>query len=728
MSLISSENSASAALAAWAQALRPQLDGAAFARVAALAAQVEQARDTAADTAARETFERALGTVELLASIETDADCFAAALAAVLPRYVDDAERMRAELGTETADLVEKLKRAKQIESFTRDGAASGSAEARLEGLRKMLLAMAQDVRVVIIQLTEWLDFMRGHTKADEASRREAGRITMDLYAPLANRLGIWRLKWELEDLAFRFLEPEIYKSIAGKLDEKRVAREAYIERVMTLLREALARNNLIAQVMGRPKHIYSIYKKMRHKQLEFEDIYDVRAVRVLVNEVKDCYAGLGVVHSLWQPVPGEFDDYIAHPKGNRYRSLHTAVLGPEGKMLEVQIRTHEMHDQSELGMAAHWRYKEGRKSDRKYDEKIAWLRQVLDWKEEVAGASAFRDYRRVFEDTVYVLTPQGQIVDLPQGATPVDFAYRVHTDLGHRCRGAKVDGNIVPLSSRLANGQRVEITSAKQGGPSRDWLNPELGYLVSPRALAKVRAWFKHEQLAQAIASGRAVLEKELQRAGRTDLALDKIAQALEFAGPEDLLAAVGHGELTSRQLQQAIAPAPAAPSATPPPAAEITHAAKAPASTGGVIVLGVDNLATLVAKCCKPVPPEPIVGFVSKGRGVVVHRVDCENVRELTGERRERLMPAQWGGKVVGPFSVDIAIDANDRAGLLRDISEAMTREHVNVTGVNTLTRGDRARMFFTVELTDLVKLNQLLAALKSVPSVVMAARKRG
>ncbi len=459
----------------------------------------------------------------------------------------------------------------------------------------------------------------------------------------------------------------------------------------------------------------------MQQKQLAFAELYDVRALRVLTSNVKDCYTALGVVHNLWQAIPGEFDDYIAQPKGNNYRSLHTAVIGPEGHALEIQIRTHDMHRESEFGIAAHWRYKEGGRGDRKYDEKIAWLRQVLDWRDELSTKQG----GALFQDSVYVLTPQGQVIDLPRGATPVDFAYHVHTDLGHRCRGAKVDGAMVPLNYTLKNAQYVEIVAAKQGGPSRDWLNTNLGYLASHRGLAKVRQWFNHQELSMAIASGRTVLEKEMQRAGRTGIALERIASTLQFPGVNEMFAAIGHGELTSRQLQQAILA-----DGTPAAAVEegsLTHSAKALTSSGGIMVLGVNNIATMMAKCCKPAPPEAIVGFITKTRGVMVHRADCSNVADLEGERRERMMAADWGSNMTGPYAVDIAVEAVDRAGLLRDISDAMTRERVNVTAANTLTRGAHATMFFTLEIPDLAKLQLVLQSVRNVDGVTRAGRKR-
>ncbi len=551
--------------------------------------------------------------------------------------------------------------------------------------------------------------------------RRAAGQETLTLFAPLANRLGVAELKWELEDFAFRFTEPELYKKVAGLLDEKRNDREAYIARVMAKLFGELTAIGIEATINGRPKHLYSIFRKMRGKNLAFEQLYDIRALRVIVKSVRECYAVLGVVHDLWTPIEGEFDDYIASPKANDYRSLHTAVVGPEGRTLEVQIRTEEMHGHSEHGVAAHWRYKEGRRADQRFDAKIAWLRQVLAWKADVLaeeGAQG-RIPRGLFEETIYVLTPQGRVVDLPAGSTPIDFAYHVHTDLGHRCRGAKVDGQMVPLSTRLANAQRVEIVAAKQGGPSRDWLSG--GYLASPRALAKVRQWFRHEDFALDAATGRANLEKELTKLGATSFAHERIATACGFARTEDFFAALGRGEVSARQVE--IAVRGEAPSA-PPPAITVAPAPASRASSG-VLVLGVNNIATLVAKCCKPVPPDPIIGFITRTRGVMVHRADCPNVAGLGEGQRERLLPADWGKTGDAPFAADIEVVSLDRQGLLRDISEAISRERINVTAVNTLSRGAHAYMRFTLQVDSGEAIGRVLRQVRDVPGVDQARR---
>jgi GTP pyrophosphokinase len=564
---------------------------------------------------------------------------------------------------------------------------------------------------------------MRSLTRSDEATRRAAGAQTLSLFAPLANRLGVSDLKWELEDFSFRFTEPELYKKIAQLLDEKRSEREAYIQRVIEKLRSELSGVGIRPQVQGRPKHIYSIWRKMGGKHVPFERLYDIRAVRVIVRNVRECYTVLGVVHDLWRPVEGEFDDYIANPKANDYQSLHTAVVGPEGKTLEVQIRTEEMHQHSEHGVAAHWRYKEGTRSDRAFDAKIAWLRQVLSWKQEVLGEGAARPAARaVFEDTLYVLTPQGRVIDLPRGSTPLDFAYHVHTDLGHRCRGAKVDGQMVPLDYKLQNAQRVDIMAAKQGGPSRDWLSPQLGYLASPRALAKVRQWFRHEDHEHDVAAGRAVLDKELSRLGATSHSHESVAHACAFAKLEEFYAALGRGEVSARQIEVAVrgeAPVP-----VDAPAIHVTPAPPSKASSG-VLVLGVNNIATMVARCCKPVPPDPIVGFVTRTRGVMVHRIDCRNITSLSAEQRERLMPADWGNTAEAPFFAEIEVVAIDRQGLLRDISEAIARERINVTAVNTLSRGAHAFMRFTLQVSSADGIVRVLRQVKDVPGVDTARR---
>jgi GTP pyrophosphokinase len=647
-----------------------------------------------------------------------DPETIAAALISqAIPDAELDLEGLQAALGPELALLLRGLARAGRIEALNAPGAD-------LEQLRKMLLAIAEDVRVVLIKLAERVVYLRGLTKADDALRRAAARQTLELFSPLANRLGVSEVKWELEDFSFRYTEPELYKKIAQLLDERRNDREAYIQRVVAKLREEISAMGIDPVIQGRPKHIFSIARKMRGKDVAFEKLYDIRAVRVIVANVRECYTVLGVVHDLWQPIDGEFDDYIARPKSNGYRSLHTAVVGPEGRTLEVQIRTQEMHEHSELGVAAHWRYKEGPRSDRKFDAKIAWLRQVLAWKNEVLAGEGGADAKKhgLFEDTIYVLTPQGRVVDLPAGSTPIDFAYHVHTDLGHRCRGAKVDGQMVPLDYKLQNAERVEIMAAKQGGPSRDWLSPQLGYLASARALAKVRQWFRHEDFEEDVAEGRAALDKELQRLGSTGAAHEKIAAAIGYDKLDDFFAALGRGEVSSRQIE--IAVRGAAPVVEAPPLV-IAPAPPSGRASSGVLVLGVNNIATLIAKCCKPVPPDPIVGFITRVRGVTVHRQDCPNITSLAEAQKERLMPADWGDTTAAPFSADLEVVALDRQGLLRDISEAIARERINVTAVNTLSRGSHAFMRFTLQVSSADAISRVLRQVKDVPGVDTARR---
>ena len=676
------------------------------------------ARAAAGAAGRTEAFDRALAVARLLLVQGADPETVAAALVSqAIPERELDLEAVQSAFGPELTILLRGLARAGRIESLNASGVD-------LEQLRKMLLAIAEDVRVVLIKLAERVVYLRSLTKADEAIRRSAGRQTLELFAPLANRLGVSEVKWELEDFSFRYTEPELYRKIAQLLDEKRNDREAYIQRVIAHLHSELEAMGVPSSIQGRPKHIYSIWRKMRGKNVSFERLYDIRAVRVVVANIRECYTVLGVVHDLWTPIEGEFDDYIASPKANDYKSLHTAVVGPEGKTLEVQIRTEEMHQHSEHGVAAHWRYKEGSRADKAFDAKIAWLRQVMAWKKEVLGGDAAADAskRGLFEDTIYVLTPQGRVIDLPAGSTPIDFAYHVHTDLGHRCRGAKVDGQMVPLNYKLANAQRVEIMAAKQGGPSRDWLSRDLGFLASPRALAKVRQWFRHEDLESDIAAGRAALDKELHRLGAAGESHERIADACGFPRLDDFFAALGRGEVSARQIEIAVrgeapgGPAPLTPTMVPAPSK----------ASSGVLVLGVNNIATLIAKCCKPVPPDPIVGFITRTRGVMVHRQDCPNITGLAETQRDRLMPADWG-KAGGeaPFSADLEVVALDRQGLLRDISDAIARERINVIAVNTLSRGSHAYMRFTLQVASADAISRVLRGMKDVPGVDTARR---
>ena len=558
----------------------------------------------------------ALGVGANLAAIGLDAPGRAAGVLFAAPKHLSDPAELKTRFGEEIAGLAAGIEKLYQLRLATRS-----NPQEQNEVLRKMVLGMVEDVRVVLIRLASRTQTLRFFAKNASADRQAYAKETLDIYAPLANRLGVWQLKWELEDLSFRFLEPELYKRIAQMLDEKRLEREQYIANAIRVLGVELENSSVKAQVTGRPKHIYSIWNKMRKKAVDFSEVYDVRALRVIVPEVKDCYAALGAVHNLWAPIPKEFDDYISRPKGNLYQSLHTAVVGPAGKTLEVQIRTEEMHRQAEYGIAAHWHYKESGKpgkAEGKFEQKIAWLRELLAWRDEIGGHWAEKTRAAKLDETIYVLTPQGKVVDLPAGSTPLDFAYALHTDLGHRCRGARVDGKMVTLDHPLASGQRVEIIAAKSGGPSRDWLNPERGFVKSPRARQKIRQWFNAQAMMQTIGTGRAAVEKELRRKGATQASLDDLASRLGFGKPDDLFVAVARDEVNLRQLQTAVRELKGS---LPQPARQETQRrARAPTTKSKVLIVGVDRLMTQLARCCKPVPPDPIRGFVTRGKGVSV------------------------------------------------------------------------------------------------------------
>jgi GTP pyrophosphokinase len=673
----------------------------------------------------------ALGLAANVAGLRLDVDARVAGLLFAVPNYIEGSdEKLHALFGERVAALVAGITRLNELHVVTRSASTQDrDARAQTEALRKMLLAMVQDIRVVLLRLASRTQTLRFLASAPQGRRREIARETLDIYAPLANRLGIWQLKWELEDLSFRYLEPELYKKIAGWLDERRTEREAFIAAAREQLGRALAAAGIAAEIAGRPKHIYSIYSKMQAKTLDFEQVHDVRALRVLVGDVKDCYASLGVVHDLWTPIPQQFDDYISRPKENAYRSLHTAVVAGDGRPLEVQIRTHEMHREAELGVAAHWRYKEGVRRDGRaakgdaLDDRIAWLRQMLAWRDEIVDSSDWLEQSKhaALDDTVYALTPQGRVVDLPHGATPVDFAYALHTDVGHRCRGAKVNGAMVPLNTPLANGDRVEIVTAKQGGPSRDWLNPELGYIASSRARNKVRQWFNREEMQETIAAGRATVERELQREGRKAASLDELAARLGFEQAEDLFAAVAREEVGPRQIQGALrGEAPQVPQ----PPAPVRPSRALPA--GGILIVGVDRLLTQLARCCKPVPPDRIAGYVTKGRGVSIHRRDCPSFARLLARAPERRIAADWGEQANRTFPTDVLVQATDRQGLLRDLTEVLSREKVNITSMNTQTRHSIASMQFTVEVDDAAHLQRALALLREVRGVMAATRR--
>jgi len=551
------------------------------------------------------------------------------------------------------------------------------------------------------------------------------------VFAPLANRLGIRDIKWEMEDLAFRFLEPETYRQVARLLDETRSEREAQVELLRSKLEAELKAQGIAATLQGRPKHIYSIVKKMRGKSLGFDQVYDIRALRIIVKTIPDCYAALSWVHSQFTPVTQEFDDYIARPKANGYQSLHTIVRDQSGRPIEIQIRTEAMHEHAELGVAAHWAYKEagvkgyaGVSASRAYDSKIAVLRQLLAWERDLSGAPG----QGVLDDRIYVLTPGAAIVELPQGATAIDFAYSVHTSLGHRCRGARLDGVMMPLNTPLKNGQTVEVTVAKEGGPSRDWLNPELGYLVSHRARAKVRAWFNALAMNETVAKGRDAVEKLLQRLGKTAIKLDDLAEQLGFKSADDLFEVVGKDEFSLRNIETVLRPPEPLP--VDDDQLQLKKPRSAPAGgKGGLLVVGVDSLMTQLAKCCKPAPPDAICGFVTRGKGVSVHRTDCSNLREMVSKNGERVIEVEWGqtqAAEAAVYPVDVAIEAADRQGLLRDISEVFTKERMNVIGVQTQSVKGTAWMTFTVEVADAGRLHKVLAVVAELKGVRSARRR--
>lgn len=666
-----------------------------------------------------------LATAMLLDGMQFDTDTVAAALLSGLPEAHLSPDGLQSRFGTQLAALTGGAARLNRMDALLSQLAGEGGQS---EALRQMLLAMTDDIRVVLIKLAERVQTLREAATSGEDLRRKLGHDARELYAPLANRLGVWQLKWELEDLSCRYLEPDTYKHIAKLLDERRLDREWYIEGVLKRLNEELASHGLRDfNVAGRPKHIASILAKMRKKHLAFEEVYDVRAVRILVQDLKDCYMVLGLIHSLWQPIPGQFDDYISRPKGNGYQSLHTAVIGPDNKALEVQIRTFAMHQEAELGVAAHWRYKEGGKNEA-LQEKIAWLRQILAWKQEVAenaqtdsGELAQQFRNELFQDEVFVLTPQGKVIALPQGATPIDFAYSVHTELGHRCRGAKLDGNLVPLDTALKNGQRVEILTVKDGGPSRDWLNPHLGFLATNRARSKVRQWFKQLDHDIHVQEGRDQLDRELHRLNLNNVKLDRLASRLHFSKPEDLFAALGCGDLGMGQVTRALQE-----EFLPPQEKPLVGARKSKQTPQGVLVEGEANLLTQMAGCCKPAPGEPIVGYTTQGRGVTIHRKDCPVVLHLPEDQQARLLHAEWGQSDSEVFPVDVEIVAYDRQGLLKDITEIVAQEKINVTRVNTESKDDTARMAFTVEVRDVEQLARFLVRVSHVRGVSQARRK--
>ncbi|MFZ6844279.1 RelA/SpoT family protein [Undibacterium sp. RuTC16W] len=693
------------------------------------------------------------GVVATLAMLRTDVDTRIAGLLFELPELSPvAAEQIESRFGKEIADLVSGIRRLMRLReaALTQHDVGRGKDAAektatQMETLRKMVLAMATDMRVVLVRLASRVTTLRyfADCKRDDGAAQQYASETMDLYAPLANRLGVWQLKWELEDLSFRFLEPEQYKRIAKMLEEKRLERESFVVSAIARLNTELKVAGVKAEVSGRPKHIYSIWKKMRGKDVDFDELYDVRAFRVVVDDIRDCYTVLGIVHNAWTPIPKEFDDYISRPKPNGYKSLHTVVIVEDGRPLEVQIRTREMHQFAEYGVAAHWRYKESGGSNfsaQEYDEKIAWLRQLLAWKTEVADVVVGQEELQrewvekikaaSLDDRIYVLTPQARVIELPSNSTPVDFAYHLHTDVGHRCRGARVDNVMVPLNTPLKNGQTIEIITLKVGspqtGPSRDWLNAE--YSASTRTRSKIRAWFNVIDQQETLSNGRALVEKTLQREGKTAVNLEDLAHKLGFASVDELFLSVGKDEFSLRQIENVLRENV---EVVDPDEVSITNKSRASSVTqgakSGVLVVGTEGLMTQLARCCKPAPPDEIVGFVTRGKGVSIHRLNCKNFAEMRHKAPERVIQTTWGehGKET-VYPVDIFVLAQDRQGLLRDISEVFSREKINVIGVNTQSAKSQARMSFTAEIGGTAQLQKALTVIREVNGVLEVRRQ--
>ncbi|MCZ6829907.1 MAG: GTP diphosphokinase [Gammaproteobacteria bacterium] len=720
-------------LQTWLENVPAHLDSSAQAdlhRACELAAAAREKAGSVGEEWARDSdcYVAGLEIAQILADLHLGRDSL---VAGILYRAVSE-ERLalaevEAKFGERSAQLIRGVQRMSAISELNidRDAPVLGQADGQKDNIRKMLIAMVDDVRVALIKLAERTCAIRA-VKNDEQRRMAIAREVYDVYAPLAHRLGIGQLKWELEDLSFRYLYQDAYHKIAKLLDGRRMERDEFIERVKVLVLDMLARNGIEAQLSGRSKHIYSIWRKMQRKGIGFSQVNDIRAIRVLVPDLKDCYAALGIVHGLWRNIPNEFDDYIANPKENGYRSLHTAVIGPEGKVLEIQIRTYDMNEEAELGVCAHWRYK-GTDSDagmaNSYEEKIAWLREVLDWHEETGDIHSLAEQFSAdgSQDRVYVFTPRGDVVNLAQGATPLDFAYHVHTEVGHNCRGAKVNGSIVPLTYQLQTGQRVEILTGRGGEPRRDWLQPGLGYLKTSRARAKVQHWFRSQAREVNVDAGRQLLEREFRRLALTSIDYKRVAQRVQQATVEDMYAAVGSGELSAVQLLNAAQGLLAQEQPQP------RLVKRRVQRTGDVQVRGVGNLLTHVAGCCKPLPGDEIMGFITQGRGVSIHRHDCGRLLHLQMSAAERIVEIEWGSVADSGYEVDVGIEAYDRPGLLRDITELLAQARINVIAVNTQTNKKRhtATMRLTAEVPDLTALGKLLDRIIRLNNVISAVR---
>ncbi len=710
-------------LTRWLDGLRGVYNEADVALVARAAGVARQAHATQRRASGEPYFTHVLAVAQILAGLRMDAATIAAALLHdVVEDTAIDLAELRREFGDDIATMVDGVTRMAHIAQHAAE-ATDEDPVRHAEGLRKLLLAMAQDVRVVLIKLADRLHNLRTLGHLPEDRRRRIARETLDIHAPLANRLGIWQLKWELEDLAFRHLDPENWARIDALLAERHEERQGYVREVTRTLGRECEKLGVRAEISGRSKHIYSIWRKMRRKGVDFHRIFDVHAVRVLVDDVAACYTVLGAVHTLWKHIPGEFDDYIANPKDNHYSSLHTAVIGPEGRTLEVQIRTHEMHRHAEYGIAAHWRYKEGGGGrDAAYEERIAWLRRLLELREEGDDAGDFIDRFKaeVFHDRVYALTPRGRVIDLPRGATALDFAYHVHTDIGHRCRGAKVNGHMVPLARPIESGESVEIITQRHGEPSRDWLSPHLGYLHTPRARAKVRAWFRQRDHEKNVVSGRQILEREARRLGLPLPEEDRLLKRFHLQKVEEMYSAIGRGDLGLTQIATALEALSGVPVTAPAPVS--APPVREMPSTGGVQVEGVGNLLTQMARCCRPVPGDAIIGYITRDHGVTIHRQDCANFLRMKEANTRRVIEVDWGSGPGRVFTTPVEVIAFDRQGLLRDITTLLANEKVNVIAVDTrTTRPDNiARMRLTVEVRDLAQLAEVLDRIGRIPNV--------
>ncbi len=666
------------------------------------------------------------GVASILRGVRNDPELVCAAYLFCVPRVVQNSsEWIEKSFGAKVSGLVAELGKLNTLSARARSDSKEASAMMQPEALRRMFLAMCQDLRVVLLKLASRLQTLRWFADSRKDGSREFGLETLALYAPLANRLGIWQIKWELEDLSLRFTRPDEYHAIANELDESREARLEFMQNAVQRIRALLAEHGIGADVSGRPKHIYSIWKKMQRKHLRFDQLFDVRALRIIVETVEQCYEVLSIVQENFQTISKEYDDYIAKPKPNGYQSLHTVVTDRGGRPIEIQIRTRAMHEFAELGVAAHWRYKEAGNSlgaTSAEEQRVAWLRQLLAWRSDVGSSDAGAGAHAVEDDHVYCLTPAGRVVELPHGATPVDFAYQVHTQLGHRMKGAKVDGQMVPLNRKLKTGETVEIVAGKIGQPSRDWLNPELGYAASPRTRNKVRQWFNAQQTQELLSSGRERLDKELARLGKSAMKLEELAKRLGFDSVEDVCIAFAKEEITLTALQQAVLPTKPAE----PEPAVVVRSESASSKKGKILVVGVDSLLTQLARCCHPVPPDEIVGYVSRGRGVMIHRADCPNIRNMLEQDHERLIEVSWGDAgAEAVYPAEVLIVSQDRQGLLRDISEVFQREKAHVTAMSAnVAKGDQ-HMKFRIEIRGAEDLRRTLAGLREIKGVLSARR---